>query len=298
MIFNELLREILIGDEDLAKCLTTFNGEPAVFYYSAPGDTQKGWKKGSQYPRIVFYVDMLADMERKSAGTATVEIYCDDAVDIVPEEIETCIKRCFVDQLFIPDSCSAYALAWARTDNFMAKNDNEREPRVYGSEVRFDIIEYTNQETTDPDPVVAMNKFIAERVEEAKVLWWDKIEEKSIRPDAKHPVFYCRLNTISNAGEDTYTVAWMNGNISIHVLCPDSVMRKKWTAQVLNALSMEGEVEMLDYSPMTITQIELNSNLDYLKNGQLAVSVHYGLLKALEKGKTLRGANESYQFGD
>ena len=298
MELNELIREMLISDDDLKKDLTKFYDEPAVFYQTAPGDTQKGWKKGSQYPRIVFYIDMLADAERKRAGTATVEIFCDDAVDVTPEEIESCVKKCFMDQLFIPDKCSAYALAWARTDPFAAKNDNEREPRVYGSEIRFDIIEYMNQETTDPDPVMAMNRYIAETVDEAIVLWWDKISKTSIRPSAEHPVFYCRMNTINNAGEDTYTVAWMDASIAIHVLCPDSVMRKKWTAQILNKLSMDGEVEMLDYSPMTVTQIQLNSNLDYLKTGQLTVSVHYGLLKALEQGKTMRGANKSYSYGD
>lgn len=62
-------------------------------------------------------------------------------------EIESLVKTCFRDLLISPEDGGPYSFAWARTDPFSIEGTN-----VIGQDVTFDIMEYSAQETTDPDP--------------------------------------------------------------------------------------------------------------------------------------------------
>ena len=64
-------------------------------------------------------------------------------------------------------------------------------------------------------------------------------------------MIYCRLITIDK-GEETNTVAWMDGKLAVHVLCPDNETRIKIATAIANQLSLDGEIIMLDHSPMFI----------------------------------------------
>ena len=72
-----------------------------------------------------------------------------------------------------PDVSFPYCFAWAKTDAFeLASAEYGRDNRgVIGQEIRFDIVEYPMQETTDPDPVAALNSFLAEEYPEAMLAW-------------------------------------------------------------------------------------------------------------------------------
>ena len=158
MNLENLIYKRLSEAKNLTKHLTTFGGKPAVFTPEAPGDRAVGWGTTTQYPRIVFNFDMQTDGERKSAGTLLVSLICRNDSDAVPELIEPAVRECLKDDLLKDDSDTLYAFAWARTDGFsMTEEKNEL---LIGSEIRFDIIEYPCQETTDPDPIVAMARYI------------------------------------------------------------------------------------------------------------------------------------------
>lgn len=55
-------------------------------------------------------------------------------------------------------------------------------------EIVFDILEYPNQETTDPDPVIAVGTFIKELYPESIVIGLDRLENYT--DPAEHPVFF------------------------------------------------------------------------------------------------------------
>lgn len=275
MTLEELIHKWFICHEGVAGRLASFAGKPAVFYQTAPADNQHGWK--NQYPRIVYAVDMQANQERKSAGTMEISLLCDEA-GIPPEEIEPAIKECLKDLIINPDGCSPYCFAWSRTDGFeIPSRESGTDTRIIGMEIRFDILEYTCQETTDPDPIVAMNQYIKKLMPDVFVLGLDHMDSFRIA-DAKAPVFYCRLETVEK-NRETNTVVWMDGRIAIHVLCSAADLRLKWIMALANSLSLAGEVVMLDKSPMRIKRLQVNNKADYLKEGQLVVTVHYGLLK-------------------
>lgn len=290
MNLEDLIYKRLSEAESLTKYLTLYARQPAIFTPEAPGDREAGWGRATQYPRAVFNFDMQADGERKSAGTLSVTLICRNDSEAVPELIEPAVKKALKDVLLKDDNGTLYAFAWARTEGFsMTEEKNEL---LIGSEIRFDIMEYPQQETTDPDPIMAMSRYIKELYPDSIVVGIDKMADET-EASKETPVFYCRLTEIEKL-EETNTVVWMNGKIAISLLCPDGATRLKMAAAVLNSLSLDGEVTMLDDSPMFMERLTANLKSDYLKDGQIFVTGRYGLLRYKAVGYPLRHPNINY----
>lgn len=290
MTLEDLIYKRLSEAESLTKYLTLYAGQPAIFTPEAPGDREAGWGRATQYPRAVFNFDMQADGERKSAGTLSVTLICRNDSEAVPELIEPAVKKALKDVLLKDDNGTLYAFAWARTEGFsMTEEKNEL---LIGSEIRFDIMEYPQQETTDPDPIMAMARYIKNLYPDSIVVGIDKMADET-EASKEAPVFYCRLTEIEKL-EETNTAVWMNGKIAISLLCPDGATRLKMAAAVLNSLSLDGEVTMLDDSPMYMERLTANLKSDYLKDGQIFVTGRYGLLRYKAVGYPLRHPNINY----
>ena len=293
MTLEELIHKWFSESKEVAKKLAVFAGKPAIFFQTAPADNQGGWGMEGQYPRVVYAIDMQANQERKSAGTMEISLLCDE-VGIPPEDIEPAIKDCLKDLIINPDNGSPYCFAWSRTDGFeISSRESSADTRIIGMEIRFDILEYTCQETTDPDPVAALNQYIKNSMPDAFVLGLDGMNFFKVA-EAKTPVFYCRLDGVEK-GRETNTVAWMDSKIAVHVLCPAADLRLKWVMTLANSLSLDGEVIMLDKSPMEIKRLQVNNKADYLKECQLIVTGHYGLLRYKAKPHSMTAARTRYR---
>lgn len=291
MILEELIHKRFSGSEDLVKHLALFNGAPAVFSQEPPDGNQEGWGGNTQYPQVVYNFDLQANEERHSAGTLSVSLLCQNTAEIMPEAIEPLVRDCLRDVILKPTGGAPYCFAWARTDAFTL--DEKKGNLTIGSEVRFDILEYPSQETSDPDPIMAINKYIKGIYPECLIMGYDKMEEIT-EATAERPVIYCRLLSADKAKE-TNTVAWMDGRIAVHILCPDSGIRLKMAAAIANSISLDGEIIMLDYSPMFIKRLQANYKSDYLKDGQIFVTGHYGLLRYRAKPHSLQAAHVKYK---
>ena len=280
--------------EPLSSLLSTYTGQPAVFYQLAPDDSQPGWNRETQYPRIVFDLDEQADVERKSSGTLVLFIYC-DRTGTEPERIEPLVKARLKDLLIKPDGGFPYCFAWARTDAFEIQDahGSASQRRVIGLEVRFDIVEYPMQETTDPDPVAALNAFLAEEYPEAVIVGHTHMG-RFTEATAKRPVLYCRIQSTETASI-TNTVVWMNAKIAIHVICADPDARLKLASDIGNRIACCAEIIMLDDSPMRPTAISGNNRADYLKEGQLSGTFYYGVLRWRRKSHLVMNANLELQ---
>lgn len=274
MILEELIYKRFTGSETLTKYLASFYGMPAVFSPEPPEDNQEGWEDGKQYPKVAYHFDLQANEERHSAGTLSVSVLCRNTGDVMPEFIEPAVRECMRDVILRPENGVPYCFSWARTDAFTIENSI-----TVGSEVRFDILEYPLQETTDPDPVMAVNVYLKELYPDCLVMGYDRMDDIT-EASTKKPVVYCCLTSVEKA-EETYTVAWMNGNLSVHVICPDSAVRMKMAAGIANKMSVDGEIIMMDRSPMFIKRLRANYKADYLKEGQINVNVYYGILKGV-----------------
>ena len=291
MILEELIYKRFICSKNLIENLASFGGGPAIFSTEPPEESQEGWGGNTQYPQIVYNFDLLANEERHSAGTLFVSLLCQNTTEVMPEQIEPFIKDCLRDVILKPDGGTPYCFAWARTDAFTI--DEKKGNTTIGSEVRFDILEYPSQETSDPDPIMATNKYIKELYPECFIMGYDQMEEIT-EATVKRPVIYCRLVSVDKS-EETNTVAWLDGRIAVHILCPESETRLKMAAVIANRMSLDGEIIMLDHSPMFIKRLQANYKSDYLKDGQIFVTGHYGLLRYKEKSHSLAAAHVRYK---
>lgn len=291
MILEELIYKRFVSSEGLVKKLASFSGIPAVFSPEPPEENQNGWAGNTQYPMIIYYFDLQANEERHSAGTLSVSLLCQNTTEITPETIEPLVRDCLRDVILKPAEGTPYCFAWARTDAFTI--DEKKGDMTIGSEVRFDILEYPLQETSDPDPVMAVNQYIKGLYPECLVMGYDRMEEITEATE-ESPVIYCRLVSVDKSKE-TNTVAWMDGRIAIHILCPESGIRLKMAAAIANSMSLDGEVIMLDHSPMFISRLQVNYKSDYLKDGQIFATGHYGLLRYKGKNHSLSAAHVNYK---
>ena len=291
MILEELIHKRFSSSENLTKQLALFSGVPAVFSPEPPDESQEGWGGKTQYPQIIYNFDLQANEERHSAGTLSVSLLCQNTTEITPEAIEPLVRDCLRDVILKPVEGTPYCFAWARTDAFTI--DEKKGNVTIGSEVRFDILEYPSWETSDPDPVMATCKYIKELYPECLIMGYDRMEEIT-EATAERPVIYCRLVS-ADKSEETNTVAWMDGRIAVHILCPNSETRTKMAAAIANHISLDGEIIMLDHSPMFVKRLQVNYKSDYLKDGQVYVTGHYGLLRYKAKPHTLTAAHVQYK---
>lgn len=290
MKLEELIRKRFVGSESLVKCLAIFGGMPAVFSPEPPEENQGGWNGATQYPMVYYSYDLQANEERQSAGTLSVSLLCQNTTDVMPEAIEPLIKECLRDIILTPEGGLPYCFAWARTDAFSVDGS-----MTIGCEIRFDILAYPSQVTTDPDPVEATNQYLKKMYPECTVIGYDRLGE-IMEATAEKPVLYCRL-LAADKDKETNMVAWMDGRVAVHILCPDSGVRMKMAAAISNKMSLDGEIIMLDDSPMFIKRVQANYKSDYLKDGQIFVTGYYGLLRHRAKHKPLNVANMNDKQG-
>ncbi len=294
MKLEELIYKRFTDSNVLTGYLAKFGESPAVFSPDPPDLSHEGWEGNTQYPQIAYNFDLQANEERHSAGTLSVLVLCQNTeevmLEVTPEMVESVVKDCLRDVILKPTGGTPYCFAWARTDAFTI---DEHMPLTIGSEIRFDILEYPSQETSDPDPVMAVNKYIKKLYPECLVMGYDRMEEIT-EATAERPVIYCRLVSVDKA-EETNTVAWMDGRIAVHILCPESGKRIKMAMAIANSISLDGEIIMLDHSPMSVKRLQANYKSDYLSDGQVFVTGHYGLLRYKAKPHTLQAVHVRYK---
>jgi hypothetical protein len=288
MTLEDLIYRRLIERTELTEKLARFEDVPAIFYQSAPGDQADGWKNKKQYPRLDFIVDMQANPERQSSGLMTLNIWCNET-GTPPEEIEPEVRNALCDVFMQPAGHSPYCLAWARSDGFEVSNNTIKGSHVTGITVLFDVLAFPNQETTDPDPVLAMNQFVREWEPAAVMIGADALPDY-FTAEVRRPAFYFRLATLGLERE-TNTVAWMNASIAGHIFAPTAESRIQWLKYLVDTLAIQGEVTMLDTSPMFIRNIKADSAVDYLITGQLRINVRFGILRRPKYAHTLARTN-------
>lgn len=288
MTLEDLIYNRLLASEDLTDKLAKFDNLPAIFYQAAPGDQNEGWKGKKQYPRIDFVVDMQANPERQSSGLMTLNIWCNEAGD-PPEDIEPEVRAALCDVFMQPAEQPPYCLAWVRSDSFELSANTIKGSHVNGITILFDVLAFPCQETIDPDPIMAMNEFIKEWEPAAVLIGRDKIPDY-FTAGKYAPAFYFRLATLELA-QETNTVAWMNGSIAGHIFAPTAEARLQWLKYLVDTLASQGEVIMLDTSPMFIRSIKADSAANYLIIGQLRINVRFGILRRPKYAHVLARTN-------
>lgn len=288
MTLEDLIYTRLTARATLTEKLARFGDAPAVFYQAAPGDQADGWKSKKQYPRVDYIVDMQANPERQTSGLMTLNIWCNEA-GVPPEEIEPEVRDALCDVFMQPTEQPPYCLAWIRSDSFEVSGNTAKDTQIIGITVLFDVLAFPSQETTDPDPVLAMNQFVKKWEPQAVVIGTDAISD-FYTAETGRPAFYFRLASMEVARE-TNTVVWMNASIAGHIFAPTTAARLQWLKYLVDTLAAMGEVTMLDTSPMFLKSIKSDSAIDYLTIGQLQLGVQFGILRRPKYAHTLTEPN-------
>ncbi len=283
MTLEDLIYTRLSDPDGPAAKLARYGEAPAIFYQAAPEDTAAGWDGKRQYPRIDYTVDMQANPERQSCGVLTLNIWCSEQC-APPEDLEPEVRAMMREVFMQPDESPPYSLAWVRSDAFEGRSQANPATLVNGITVLFDLFAFPVQETTDPDPILAINEYVKQWAPDALVIGKDTLEGFQIAT-TDQPIFYFRLASLQLQRE-TNTVAWMDGMIAGYIYAPEET-RLKWLKALVDVLSLDGEVTMLDTSPMFLRGIKADSAADPLTVGQLRLQIRFGLLRRPKYAHTL-----------
>lgn len=295
MTFEELIYSRLIGNDGIASRTARYSGAPAVFFQRAPDDTAIGWNDGKQCPRLGYAVDFRANPERKTSGILAVNIFCDHD-GIQPEELEPYVREALCGVFLTPENSFPYSLSWASSEAFEWERSGEghTDTLFQGTTMLFDVYAFPLQTTVDPDPVLAMNAYVRDQLPESVVIGDSTIPDV-LEPEPDHPVFYFREES-SETAEETNTVVWVHASLACHIFAGGR--ENVWIHALSNRLRLQGEVTMLDNSPMFFRNVQTDSAAAALSTGQLRLLVRYGLLRMYEPVPALFNANQAVESVD
>lgn len=253
--------------------LAQYNDVPAVFNTKVPDDVDDNWNNGSQYPRCVFELKMQADPERKISGRLYVDVMCENETESVqPEELESIVKSA-VDGCFFSNKELTISAQWDSSDTF-----SEKDNKLSGITLVFDIMAYPVQYTESPDPILSTNLWLKTIYQKAYVIGEDGLPA-TWKPTDTAPALYCRL---VNLGEgrmpSTAAVTWIGANIRINVMAPSEHIRSRITRQIVQLLTNATRIMLDDGSPMLLDHITANMGADPLREGQITIKSTYGVL--------------------
>lgn len=275
MKLEELLYKRISGAEYGSPGLASFQGAPAIFFGPCPDDTDRGWGDGRQYPRISYGLDLRGDPERQTAGTLFIDVWCTEDGP-APEDIEPILRQVICGVIMAPTDDNPCSFSWSASQTFQSNRETKTD-KVIGVTVTFDMYAFPEQITSDPDPILAMQKFIRDNYPEITVIGQNTLPDFT-EPTQERPAVYFRLDSYE-VGREAHTVAWLDGQIAAHLFAPGSSARQKWIRALTDDLACRGEVIMLDTSPMFLRRIAADNTLDPLAAGQIRLKATWGILK-------------------
>lgn len=263
MDINELIYMRLSSDEKIAGMLARYSEAPAIFCSEVPNDQQPEWQ-GAQYPRIVYKINMQANPERSSSGMLYISVYTmKDAA--LCEEISSAVRSRLKDVLMNPSDSAPCCTAWARTESFEIEGS-----AILGKDMLFDILEFHDQTTMEPDPFTATADFVKKCVPDALIVGIDDMDDV-YEPSDSRPALFIRIRGI-NKDHESYSLIWMNCLMNIHIIAPTVEARNKWTRDIYTKIFRHGEIILRDGCPMLIQNIDSDNQADPLTKGQISMT--------------------------
>lgn len=271
-MMEEVIYKYLTGNKELGGMLTKYRNSPAIFCDEAAKDTDRSWADGPQYPRIVYSLEMRDDPQRKISGTLMVDIMCFGNVQ--PSTIED-VVRPMIDGHFFTDDDTTIAAMWSSSPDFQEQAGKNV---ISGVTVAFDVMAFPRQETSNPDPIQALNRWMKEQLPDVTVIGYDDLPAVWT-PEPKKPAVYFKLDALGPGTiKDTYSVAWHLATIKGLVISTDREVRNKTSKFVVDALAAKSRVQLADRSPFFLRRIAANMAADPMKEGQLTITGEYGVL--------------------
>lgn len=275
MELYEMLYQRLTDSEALSSLLAKYKGRPAIFYQRSATADDKDWGE-KQYPRIDYTVDMQENPSRNTSGLLLLHIWCDTGFGAEPEDIEY-VVRDLLHSTFAQADDDVYCLAWVRSDAFEVKANEDETVRTVGVSLTFDIMACPCQYTMYPDPIKALNEWTKKLLPSAVVIGHDEFEGWIV-PTKEKPVIYWRL-TSQGVQSKRLTHTWLNIAVEGHVYARSAADRLYNLVRLNTAHALAGHIPMEDESPLFLKSFVCKPHLNYIAQGQIQASGHFGILQ-------------------
>lgn len=270
-----MLYQRLVGSTELSSLLANYDGRPAIFYQRTATSDDPKWG-AEQYPRIDYTVDMQENPARNTSGILALHVWCDAHNGAEPEDVE-CKLRSLLHATFVQADDDAYCFGWVRSDAFEVKTDKDESVRTIGVTLTFDIMACPCHYTLNPDPIKALNEWTKEVLPDAVVIGLDTIDGWIV-PTREKPVIYWRLAS-QGVQQKHFTHTWLNISVEGHVYARSAADRMFNLARINTAHALASHIPLEDGSPLFLKSFACKPHLNYLAQGQIQASGHFGILQ-------------------
>ena len=271
---DEVIYKYLTKNTEITDLLAKYADTPAIFNREAPAAIDEDWNDGqTQYPRIIFGLDMQDDPEREISGTLTLDVYI--TPDVFLENIEPIVHKA-LDQKFFADAENTIAVNWRTNTPFTTPESGDQ---IAGVTMVFDVVALPVQHLNYPCPVTAVDSFVKKLFPDYIVIGQDNLPEVFEATDEK-PVLYVRLRNLSDSSRpNTYFTQWYDATLMVHIIAPDLTTRSTIAKMLLEAIAIRRQrITMPDDSPMMVNRTDTQMGADQLKTGQITITGTYGIL--------------------
>ena len=283
-VIYKYLRSLNLGG------LATCNGSPAIFLDRAPDDSDSEWDK-SQYGRIIYGLNLKDDPERKVSGTMQIALaypFTSDGYNNLLEA-KRVLKKAF-EGVFLTDEGTTISLVWRNTESYQEKIEGQDDTEVCGSILTFDAYAFPKHKYGKLDPVDSLAKYIYENWNVTVI---NRSELDDIwKPDSKEAVAYIRLESMQpGTFASTYACTWQMATIKVHVISDSDSLSDEIIMGILQDLQEKERFVMNDGSPFFVNQMQYNTKLDVLRDGQVTVKGQYGILRDIKETEKMNKVN-------
>lgn len=289
---EELLYSMLIQDTTLTGMLAVFSGQPALFEYRAPPDTDTGWNGGKQYPRVDYSVQRREDPERRVSGEIFINIWHETDAGTVIEDLEARLRTILDGAVFHPTDEPVIGMRWATSEFFTAGRSqfglsmSELVPTdlVYGMSMTLQLLAFPVQTTFSPDPVDALNTWAT------SAFGTDlQVDLSAWTPTAGAPALYWRFDSMQVARIDQ-AVTWYDATVYGHLVAPMPQDRLTWTRKVVEDALNARTFAFASGSWMLVQKLSADTKQDPLRVGQIKMVVRYGVQVPQSSATVLQNA--------
>lgn len=116
------------------------------------------------------------------------------------------------------------------------------------------------------------------------------------RPSEENPAVYWRFEGTAGTDRQSYAVTWLTGTFAAHIITENVTERNKWTKAIIEQAQLDGEVILMDGSPMFINRIAVRHVADPLREGQMELTGQYGVLRV--EDARIRLLHPCYHWAD
>ena len=282
-MIEESLLQHLRGQKGVIDVLTTYADEAAVFSQEAPADSDRLWKTGAQYPRIVFAVDLQGDHERIIGGTLVVEILCKKD-EKYPEDIEP-ILRPLIHGYFFSSGTFTVSAQWQTSDYFSHPTD-----QINGCTLTFELLAFPVLTTSSLDVVARLNEWTSQ-IDGLYVINHDELPTPAWKPGKGESAVYWRRLSVTSAQKirTTYATIWRTATIKGHIFAEDIAAASAVADDLVIRLYTAKRLLKPSESPIMVDDRNTQDDgADPLRTGQLTVEATYAITRYRQPGGQIK----------